>query len=66
MQIGYSEETLRFSIATQIVAIEEELEWLKYYYGLRNDDCIEDCARNIQESLTAILENVENLKGEVL
>ena len=66
MQIGYSEETLRFSIATQIVAIEEELEWLKYYYDLRNDDCIEDCARNIQESLTVILENVENLKGEVL
>lgn len=66
MQIGYSEETLRFNIATQIVAIEEELEWLKYYYSLRNDDCVEDCTRNIQDSLVAILENVENLKGKSL
>ena len=66
MQIGYSEETLRFNISKQIAEIESEIKWLKYYYHQKDNECMEDCARNIQDSLIAILENVENLKGELL
>jgi hypothetical protein len=44
--------------------VHNESAWLKYYTGKREIDNIEDCARNIMDSCTAILENIEHLKGE--
>lgn len=66
MQIGYSEDTLRLNIAKQIANIESEFNWLKYYYHQKDNECVEDCAKMIQEMLEAILEDVDNLKGESL
>ena len=66
MQIGYSEDTLRFNIAKQIAEIESEFNWLKYYYQTKDNECVEDCVKNIQDNLVAILENIDYLKGEVL
>ena len=66
MQIGYSEETLRMNVCKQFADIENEFNWMKYYFHQKDWDCVEDCVRNIQDSLVAILENVENLKGELL
>lgn len=66
MQIGYSEETLRMNVCKQFADIESEFNWMKYYFHQKDWDCAEDCVRNIQDSLVAILENVENLKGELL
>lgn len=66
MQIGYSEDTLRMDICKQFVDIESEFKWMKYYFSQKDWDCVEDCAKNIQMSLTAILEDTDNLKGELL
>jgi hypothetical protein len=66
MQIGYSEDTLRMNICKQFVDIESEFKWMKYYFHQKDWDCVEDCARNIEDSLRAIKENAENLKGEIL
>lgn len=66
MQIGYSEETLKSNINKQFDEIESEYKWMLYYYSQKGWDCVEDCARNIQDSLVVILENLENLKGESL
>lgn len=66
MQIGYSEDTLRMNICKQFADIESEFNWMKYYFHQKDWDCVEDCVRIIQESLNAVLENVDNLKGELL
>ena len=66
MQIGYSEDTLRMNICKQFADIESEFNWMKYYFHQKDWDCVEDCARIIQESLNAVLENVDNLKGDLL
>lgn len=66
MQIGYSEETLRMNVCKQFTDIESEFDWMRYYFRYKELECVEDCIRNIQDSLTAILENIENLKGESL
>ena len=66
MQIGYSEDTLRMNIRKQFADIESEYKWMKYYFHQKDWDCVEDCVRNIEDSLRAISENVENLKGEIL
>jgi hypothetical protein len=66
MQIGYSEDTLKLDIYKQFVDIESEFKWLKYYYHQNDLDCMEDCVRNIQDSLKAILEDIDYLKGESL
>ena len=66
MQIGYSEDTLRFDICKQFADIESELKWIKYYFNQKDWDCVEDCVKNIQMSLDAILEDTDNLKGESL
>ena len=66
MQIGYSEDTLRMNICKQFADIESEYKRMKYYFHQKDWDCVEDCVRNIQDSLRAISENVENLKGEKL
>lgn len=64
MQIGYSEDTLRWNICKQFPNIESEYRWLIYYFQKKDWECVEDCVRNIQDSLVAIQENVNNLKGE--
>lgn len=66
MQIGYSEDTLRMNICKQFADIESEYKWMKYYFHQKDWDCVEDCVRNIQDSLRAISENVKSLKGEKL
>lgn len=66
MQIGYSENTLRMDICKQFADIESEFKWMKYYFNQKDWDCIEDCVKNIQGSLCAISEDVENLKGKKL
>lgn len=66
MQIGYSEDTLRFDICKQFADIESEFKWMKYYFHQKDWECMEDCAKNIQESLKAIIEDGENLRGESL
>ena len=64
MEIGYSAETLWLSICRQMAEVHNESAWLKYYTDTRKADDIEDCARNIIDSCTAILENIEHLIGE--
>lgn len=66
MQIGYSEDTLRMDICKQIADIESEFNWMKYYFNQKDWDCVEDCVRNIQDSLAAIKEDADYLKGELL
>ena len=66
MQIGYSEDTLRMNVCKQFACIESEFNWMMHYFHQKDWDCVEDCVRNIQDSLRAISENVENLKGESL
>ena len=66
MQIGYSEDTLKLDICKQFADIESEFKWLKYYYHQKDLDCMEDCVRNIQDSLKAILKDIDYLKGESL
>ena len=64
MEIGYSTETLWLAICRQMAEVHNESAWLKYYTDTRKADDIEDCARNIIDSCTAILENIEHLKGD--
>lgn len=66
MQIGYSEETLRMNVCKQFADIESEFNWMMHYFHVKDWDCVEDYVRNIEDSLNAIKENVENLKGELL
>ena len=66
MQIGYSEQTLWRAINKQWESIEDEVNWMNHYIATGEAECVEDCARNIQDSVNAILENLENLKGESL
>lgn len=58
MQIEYSEETLKSNISKQFDEIESEYKWMLYYYSQKDRDCVEDCARSIQDSVNAILENL--------
>lgn len=64
MEIGYSTETLWRQIAHQYEEIQSETDWLNHYTATGEIECVEDCARNIIDSCTAILENIEHLKGE--
>ena len=66
MQIGYSEETLRMNVCKQFADIESEFNWMMHYFHQKDWDCVEDCVRNIQDSLRTISEDVEYLKGEKL
>lgn len=66
MIIGYSESTLWQNIAKQQDSIRDEADWLKLYISTQELDCMEDCVRNIMDSCTAIMENLEHLKGEKL
>jgi hypothetical protein len=64
MFIGYSESTLWFNICKQMAEIKSESDWLQYYTARNETDCVEDCVRNIMDSCKAIMENIENLRGE--
>lgn len=64
MFIGYSESTLWQNIAKQQDSIRDEADWLKLYISTQELDCVEDCVRNIMDSCKAIMENIENLRGE--
>ena len=64
MFIGYSPETLWNNIAKQYHDIDSEHRWLKHYTETKEVECVEDCVRNIIDSCTAILENIDHLKGE--
>ncbi len=66
MQIGYSEDTLLLNIIRQAQEIASEARWMEYYGHNSDTECIEDCVRNIQDSLKAILEDIDYLKGESL
>lgn len=66
MQIGYSEETLRMNVCKQFTNIESEFNWMMHYFHQKDWDCVEECVKMIQEMLDAILEDVDNLKGENL
>lgn len=66
MIIGYSEQTLWLAICKQMTEAKSEMEWLQYYVAHNEVECVEDCVRNIMDNCTAILENIENLKGEEL
>lgn len=66
MEIGYSEQTLWLAICKQMVEAKSEMEWLQYYVARNETECVEDCVRNIMDNCTAIMENIEHLKGEEL
>ena len=66
MQIGYSEQTLWNAIDKQWQSIEDELAWMNHYIATGEIEDVEDCVNNIQDSLNAIKENVEHLKGRLL
>ena len=66
MQIGYSEQTLWRAINKQWESIDDEVKWMNHYIATNEVEFVEDCVLNIQESLRAIKENLENLKGELL
>ena len=64
MIIGYSEKTLWRNINRQYEEIDSELKWLNHYIATGEVEYVEDCVRNIADSCTAIMENIEHLKGE--
>ena len=64
MEIGYSEKTLWRQINHQWEQIADEINWMNHYIATGEVECVEDCARNIADSITAILENTGHLKGE--
>ena len=66
MIIGYNPKDLWRQIAKQQLEIRDEADWLNHYTATAEIECVEDCVRNIMDSCTAILENIENLKGEDL
>ena len=63
MKIGYSPETLWNNIAKQLGEIQSEHDWAAHYKHTEEIECVEDCVRNIIDSCTTILENIEYLKG---
>lgn len=66
MIIGYNPKDLWRQIATQLGEIQSEHDWAVHYKHTEEIEGVEDCIRNIMDSCTAILENIENLKGEEL
>ena len=66
MVIGYSEKTLWDNIAKQLGEIQSEHDWAVHYKHTGEIEYVEDCMRNIIDSCTAIMEDLEYLKGEKL
>ena len=66
MIIGYSEKTLWNDITKQLDEIQSERDWAVHYKHTEEVEYVEDCMRNIIDSCTAIMEDLEYLKGEKL
>ena len=66
MIIGYDEKTLWRNINHQWEQIHSETQWMNHYIATGEIECVEDCVRNIADSITAIQENIAHLKGEKL
>ena len=66
MIIASSEETLYNDIKKQLGDIQSEHDWAVHYRHQKDVECLEDCVRNIMDSCKAIMESIENLKGEEL
>ena len=66
MIIGYSEKTLWDNIVKQLSEIQSEHDWAVHYKHTGDVEYVEDCMRNIIDSCTAIMEDLEYLKGEKL
>lgn len=64
MEIGYSEQTLWRQINHQWEQIADEVNWMNHYIATGEVECVEDCVNNINDSLTAIRENLTLLKGK--
>ena len=64
MIIGYDEKTLWRQINHQWEQIADEVNWMNHYIATGEVECVEDCARNIADSIAAINENIAHLKGE--
>ena len=62
MEIGYSEKTLWSMIAKAQLEIHDESEWLNHYTCTGEVECVEDCVRNIEDSLTVIRECLALIK----
>lgn len=66
MIIGYSEKTSWNDITKQLDDIQSEHGWAVHYKHTEEVEYVEDCVRNIIDSCTAIMEDLEYLKGEKL
>jgi hypothetical protein len=66
MKIGYNPKDLWRQIAKKQLEISDEADWLNHYAATEEIDCVEDCVKNIEDSLIAIKECLEHLKGETL
>lgn len=66
MIIGYSEDTLWNNITKQLDEIQNEHDWAMHYKHTGEVEWVEDCVQNIIDSCTAIMENLEHLKGKKL
>ena len=64
MIIASSEETLYNDIKKQLGDIQSEHDWAVHYRHQKDVECLEDCVRNIMDSCKAIMESIEDLKGE--
>lgn len=64
MEIGYSEKTLWKQIAKAELEIHDESDWLNHYIATGEIEFVEDCVRNIEDSLTVIRECLALLKGK--
>jgi len=64
--IGYNPKDLWRQIAREYEEIQSETDWLNHYTATEEVEYAEDCVRNIMDSCTAILENIEHLEGEEL
>lgn len=62
MIVGYSENTLWNNIAKQLDEIQSEHNWAVHYKHIEEVEYVENCVRNILDSCTAIMENLEHLK----
>ena len=62
----YFEQTLWNNIVKRLGEIQSEHDWAVHYRHTEEVECVEDCVRNIIDSCTAIMENLEYLKGEKL
>lgn len=62
----YFKETLWNNIAKRLGEIQSEHDWAVHYRHTGEAECVEDCVRNIIDSCTAIMENLEYLKSEKL